>query len=211
MPEKDVEWERLVNDIRNCTRCPLHRFRRNPVPGEGSLDSAVMFLGEAPGRSEDEAGRPFVGAAGRLLNELLNLAGLDRGEVFITNVVKCRPPNNRDPRSEEVAACSVHTNRIIGLVRPRVIVTLGNHAGRYIFERFSKMRWLGVKAMRGRIYRLNVLNDSVVVIATYHPAAALYNPQLKGELEEDFKVLLRRAIKLGSALKQPTLLDFMGR
>ncbi|HDD26161.1 MAG TPA: uracil-DNA glycosylase, partial [Acidilobales archaeon] len=118
MQSKHEVWIRIVNDIRNCRLCPLHSYRRNPVPGEGSLDTDVVFLGEAPGRKEDETGRPFVGAAGQLLNKLISDIGLDRSKVFITNVVKCRPPNNRDPKDEEIRACSVHTNAILSLIKP---------------------------------------------------------------------------------------------
>src|SRR5216683_2519737 len=118
----------LADEIRACTACPLHRSARQAVPGEGSAESGIFFLGEAPGYNEDLQGRPFVGAAGQLLDELLSDIGLDRSKVFITNVVRHRPPENRDPLPEEVTACDVWLHRHLAVLKPRVIVTLGRHA-----------------------------------------------------------------------------------
>ncbi len=212
MRKKEDLWRKIVLSIRNCSLCPLHKTRTHPVPGEGSLNAKVMFIGEAPGRKEDETGRPFVGAAGKLLDELLGIAGLRREEVFITNVVKCRPPNNRDPSDQEVMACSPHTEKIIQLVNPEIIVTLGNHSGRYIIELVGGMEWGGVSRSRGRIYRLKILGRFRDVLPTYHPAAALYNPKLKVKLEEDFK-RLRKLITAQEELnmKPKNLLDFLGK
>lgn len=187
--DKLGEWERLVAAIKSCRRCRLAESRRNAVPGEGSLNADVLFLGEAPGRMEDLEGRPFVGAAGRLLNRLLSGIGLRRGDVFITNVVKCRPPNNRDPREDEVEACKPFTESIIRLVSPKVIVTLGNHAGRFLVEGYGGGRWRGITAEHGRVRRVRVRDVEVVVVPTYHPAAALYNPRLLPTIENDFKIV----------------------
>lgn len=192
--DREPEWDRIRLEISSCSRCPLSRSRTRAVPGEGNLYSSVMLLGEAPGRSEDEEGRPFVGAAGRLLSRLIEEAGLRREDLFITNVVKCRPPNNREPRPEEILACSYFTDRIIALVNPRTIVALGNYAGYYLFELRGGTRWLGVTRMRGRVYRLPVVGSVRALIPTYHPAAALYNPQLYETLREDFG-LLKRAVE----------------
>jgi len=210
---KKNKWSIITQEIRSCTRCILHKYRRNAVPGEGSLEAKVFFLGEAPGRKEDEEGRPFVGAAGKLLDTLLRNIGLSRNQVFITNVVKCRPPNNRDPRDDEVNACSMYTNEILSLVNPDIIVTLGNHAGKYVFAILSNRSWLGVSRHRGRIYELTVgvLNKRVKVIPTYHPAAALYNPVLRQELENDF-ILIRKVLdSISGKHEGKTLLDFLGR
>ena len=196
MGSKEVEWRNIVESIKSCNACILHKNRKNAVPGEGSLNATVMFIGEAPGRREDETGRPFVGAAGKLLDELLSRAGLRRAEVFITNVVKCRPPNNRDPREEEVSECSVHTNKIIKLIAPKIIVTLGNHSGRYVFEKLAGMEWYGVSRARGRVYEATILELKVKVIPTYHPAAALYNPKLRTRLENDFDTIGKELKKL---------------
>jgi len=208
--DKEKKWHDIVKAIKECRECPLHKFRKNPVPGEGSLNAEVMLIGEAPGRREDETGRPFVGAAGKYLDELLSKAELKREEVFITNVVKCRPPNNRDPKPEEIMSCSTHTNRIIKLISPKVIVTLGNHSGRYVIEYLGGGRWYGVTRARGKVYDLVVLGLQIKVLPTYHPAAALYNPKLKEYLEKDFIRLgeVVTSINSGSRSKGRTLLDY---
>jgi DNA polymerase len=187
--DREVLWASIRAEITTCRRCELHKSRTKAVPGEGNLYSKVMFLGEAPGRSEDEEGRPFVGAAGRLLTKLVESIGLRREEVFITNVVKCRPPGNREPRFEEMSACSYFTDAIVSLVNPSLIVTLGNYAGYYVFEMKGGVRWLGISRMRGRLYRLKVLGQERAVIPTYHPAAALYNPQTLAMLQNDFTLI----------------------
>ncbi len=211
---KDAEWREIVRAIEECRACPLHRFRRNPVPGEGSLNAQVLFLGEAPGRREDETGRPFVGAAGKLLDELLEEIGLRRGDVFITNVVKCRPPNNRDPKPVEVEACSIHTLRILRLISPAVVVTLGNHSGRFVYEELMGRSWRGVTRERGRVHDLLLEGRKVKVLSTYHPAAALYNPKLKDRLEEDFSTIRKLLNELSPPRqningKRVTILDYI--
>ncbi len=204
---KEDAWRLLVEEIKGCRKCPLHETRTNPVPGEGSLDAEIMFVGEAPGRREDETGRPFVGAAGRLLTELLEMIGLRREEVFITNVVKCRPPNNRDPRDEEIRACSPYLIRQIQLIRPRVIVALGRHSARFLFGE-AGLRWGSMSSMHGKSYDAVVAGVPVKLMATYHPAAALYNPRLRGVLEEDFR-RLRLLLSGGEERGQRSLLDYL--
>lgn len=205
-----------MESIQNCRKCILHKSRTKPVPGEGNLDADILFIGEAPGRQEDLSGRPFVGQAGKLLEALLKSIGLKREEVFITNVVKCRPPNNRDPKEEEVKACSVHTQAIIKLINPKVIVTLGNHSGKYVFSMLGGREWKGVSRMRGRIYELELRDlGKVLVIPTYHPAAALYNPKVRPALEKDFNLIAEARKKLvkteeSAAKGKPrSLLDFL--
>ena len=188
--DREREYEELVREILSCRKCPLHKGRKNPVPGEGSLDARVMFVGEAPGRREDELGRPFVGMAGKLLDRLLSLAGLSRGEVYITNVVKCRPPGNRDPKPGEIAACLPYLRRQIQLVRPEIIVALGRIAGKTLFSE-AGLRWRSMAVERGKPRRVELYSHSVTLLPTYHPAAALYNPQLRSVLEEDFRLLAR--------------------
>lgn len=183
------EWNRIVNAIKSCRKCRLAENRKNAVPGEGNLDAVVLFLGEAPGRMEDLEGRPFVGAAGRLLNRLLEGIGLRRKDVFITNVVKCRPPNNRDPREDEIEACRPFTEAILRLVSPRIIVTLGNHAGKFLIERYGGGRWRGITAEHGRVRKVKLKDVEVIVVPTYHPAASLYNPKLLPTIENDFKIV----------------------
>ncbi|MEB3773997.1 MAG: uracil-DNA glycosylase [Desulfurococcales archaeon] len=197
------EYEDLVSEIMACTRCRLHLSRRNPVPGEGPVPSEVMIVGEAPGRREDEAGRPFVGQAGKLLDRLLGLAGLSRSMVYITNVVKCRPPGNRDPRRDEVEACNIYLRRQIRIVSPRIIVTLGRIAGETLYS-MAGLRWRGIRAERGRPVNAVIEGLQVILYPTFHPAAALYNREVLPMLEEDFRNLARATSRRGRSL-----LDFM--
>jgi len=205
-------WIELENEIKSCTRCPLHKSRKNAVPGEGPRDAKVMFVGEAPGATEDELGRPFVGAAGRLLTMTMEAAGLKRSEVYITNVVKCRPPNNREPREEEIRACSPFLEKQLELLKPAIVVTLGNVAGKWFFER-SGLRWPGVTRARGKVYRVSIHGLEIKLIPTIHPAAALYNPGMRTLLQEDLRKV-REVLQesLGGGEPKPrTLLDYMKR
>ena len=166
--------------------------------GEGNLDAAVAFIGEAPGRREDEMGRPFVGAAGQLLDCLLRGIGLGRGDVYIGNVLKCRPPNNRRPRVEEVEACTPHLERQLEIIEPNVIAPMGNSAIGYI------MSWFGLEPtyigqIHGRHFGAEAPWGGVVLFPLYHPAAALYNKELEGVLEEDFEALRRLLDSFGTS------------
>lgn len=169
----------LVEEIRGCVICPLSEGRTNAVPGEGNPNADIMFIGEAPGFNEDRQGRPFVGAAGGVLDGLLAVIGLDRSDVFIGNMIKCRPPDNRDPQTSEMEACRPYLDRQIEIIDPKVIVTLGRHSFGKFFpgEAISKARGRA-RPWQGRI-----------VFPVYHPAAALHNPRLKPALEEDFRKL----------------------
>lgn len=171
--------EDLATEIRACTACPLHRSARQAVPGEGSAESGILFLGEAPGYNEDLRGRPFVGAAGQLLDQLLAGIGLDRTKVFITNVVRHRPPENRDPLPDEVAACHIWFERHLAVLRPAVIVTLGRHAMYKFFPGESITR------VHGKPRR----KDGLVIFPVFHPAAALHQPSLRADLVADFAAL----------------------
>jgi uracil-DNA glycosylase len=170
----------LAAEIRACTACPLHRSARQAVPGEGSGESGIFFLGEAPGYNEDTQGRPFVGAAGHLLDELLAGVGLDRSKVFITNVVRHRPPENRDPLPDEVAACDMWLKRHLEVLKPRVIVTLGRHAMYKFFPTES------ISRVHGKLRRTA---EGLVVFPMYHPAAALHQPALRSALVADMSAL----------------------
>jgi len=196
-----MNYDSLVKDILGCTKCRLHLTRKHAVPGEGPLNARVMLIGEAPGRVEDEEGRPFVGAAGRLLNELLSMAGLSRGEVYITNLVKCRPPNNRDPMPDEVESCRQYLVSQILIIKPRILVTLGRHSTREILS-MSGRKVDNVGSVRGRVHRVRISDLEVVVLPTYHPAAALYNPRLRRIIEEDFA-------RLGDMIKRGGIMDYL--
>ena len=175
-----AELELVADEIRACNACPLHRSARQAVPGDGSGESGIFFLGEAPGYHEDLQGKPFVGAAGQFLDELLAGIGLDRRKVFITNVVRHRPPENRDPLPEEVAACDIWLRRHLDVLRPRVIVTLGRHAMGKFFPGES------ISRIHGRPRRTA---DGLVIFPVYHPAAALHQPALRDALVADFAAL----------------------
>ncbi len=185
MTNAAAELESLEGEIRLCTRCDLHTVANKAVPGEGPADAEVMLVGEAPGFNEDKQGRPFVGAAGRFLEELLGAAGLKREEVYITNVVKHRPPNNRDPLPNELAACLPWLERQIEIINPRFIVTLGRFSLGTFFPGSMISKVHGeVREKDGRFF-----------FAMYHPAAALHQEKLRQTLLED-------AGKLGEFLRE---------
>lgn len=173
------ELDKIAREIAACTACALSKTRRQTVPGSGAPDAAIMFIGEAPGYHEDQQGKPFVGPAGQFLEELLASIGLKREDVFIGNVVKCRPPNNRDPLPEEIAACDHFLRRQIAAIRPKVIVTLGRYSMAKFFPGES------ISKIHGRPRR----RDGVIYLPLYHPAAALHQPALRRTIEEDFRKL----------------------
>jgi uracil-DNA glycosylase len=167
--------------IRRCTLCKLSRTRTNAVAGEGSCSAKVMLVGEAPGRQEDLDGKPFVGYSGRILDSALSKAGIKRSDVFITNVVKCRPPNNRCPQSNELIACMEHLERQISLVSPQIICILGNTAYR------SLLGGKSIVADRGKI----IEKGGKRYFLTVHPASTIYNRSLRSALENDLSILAR--------------------
>ena len=171
--------EKIAADVRGCPLCKLARTRKNAVSGEGQISAKIMFIGEAPGRSEDEKGKPFVGAAGRILDDLLKKAGIERSQVFITNIVKCRPPNNRVPEEDELIACRPYLDRQIALIKPKVICILGRTAYSSILGGSS------ITANRGKI----VERSGQKYFSTFHPAAVIYNKNLLSTLEADLKKL----------------------
>lgn len=171
--------EEIGREVRTCTRCELCRGRTHAVPGEGNPAARVMFIGEGPGFHEDQQGRPFVGAAGKFLDELLGQAQLRRDEVFITNIVKCRPPGNRDPLPDEIAACSSYLERQIEAINPDVIVTLG---------RFSMSRWFAGERI-SRIHGQPRKSGRRLIVPMFHPAAALHQQSVRPQIEEDFRKL----------------------
>ena len=174
----------VAAEVRVCTKCALHLNTKNGVPGEGDPNAEVMFIGEGPGYHEDRQGRPFVGPAGAFLNELLASIGLDRSSVFITNVVKHRPPENRDPLPEEIAACSGYLDRQIAAIDPKVIVTLGRYSMAKFFPGAK------ISAIHGQAKLVN----GRIVVAMYHPAAALHQATLKQTVVDDFKRAIPAAL-----------------
>lgn len=174
-----IELEAVASEVAICTDCKLHEGRKLSVPGEGPPDADLLFIGEGPGFHENEQGRPFVGAAGNFLEELLGAIGLSREEVFITNVVKCRPPGNRDPQREELEACESYLERQTQSLNPKVIVTLG---------RFSMARFFPntrISNIHGQVKQIG----GRLVVPMYHPAAALHQPSLRKTIHADFAKL----------------------
>ncbi len=176
----------LSKEITVCQRCELYKNAIRAVPGEGPEDADIMFIGEAPGSNEDQQGRPFVGASGKFLDQLLASIGLSREQVFIANVVKHRPPENREPLPGEIASCKGYLDRQIEIIKPRMIVTLGRH---------SMARYFPNKTI-SKIHGTAEKRDGIIYFAMYHPAAALHQGNLRGEIEKDM-------------LKIPGLLDEM--
>lgn len=174
------EMHALEQRIKACQACPLAQGPTHAVPGEGDYAATVMFVGEGPGFEEDRQGRPFVGASGQFLTESLQQLGIHRSDVYITNLVKCRPPNNRDPLPNELEACSGYLDRQVELVNPRIIVTLG---------RFSMRRWFGDASITRIHGQIRNIGHGRVALAMFHPAAALRNPQWREDFTRDIAKL----------------------
>jgi len=185
------ELEDLRREVERCTLCALHETRTRAVFGEGDPHADLMFVGEAPGYHEDQQGRPFVGSAGKLLEELLASIGMQRSQVFIANVLKSRPPDNRDPRPDEIAACEPYLWRQIALIQPRVVCTLGNFATKLLSGEPT-----GITRVRGRAQLRELGGRAVYLYPIFHPAAALYTPAMLATLREDI-------VKLPELLASP--------
>ena len=183
----------LDAEVRVCVLCKLSRTRTHAVPGDGSYTSVVLFVGEGPGFDEDKQGLPFVGRSGRFLTENLTRVGINRADVYITNIVKCRPPDNRDPEPEEIAACAGYLERQVALINPRIIVTLGRH---------SMNRWLPGASITRVHGQVKNIGHGRVLLPMFHPAAALRNPAWRGEFEKDVERLpglVERALRANEA------------
>lgn len=192
--------EEVHQEIKVCTKCELAKHRTRAVPGDGPEKASLLFLGEAPGWHEDQQGRPFVGPAGMFLEELLASIGMKRGEVFITNVVKCRPPGNRDPMPAEILACHSYLERQIEIIKPKMVVTLG----RYSLAHFSPGEV--ISKVHGTARR----RDSLLCYAMYHPAAALHQQSLRKTIQADMlKIpkILAETEKIAEGEKQPQQLS----
>ena len=186
--------DEVASEVAVCTKCPLYHSRKKAVPGEGPVSAEILFIGEGPGFYENEQGRPFVGAAGKFLDELLARAGLKRADVFITNVVKCRPPGNRDPEPEEVQTCtSNYLKRQIEAINPRVIITLGRYSmGLFLTD-----------AKITRVHGRPVQVEGRLIVPMFHPAAALHQPALRDSVLEDFSKLPEILGRVKSTGKKP--------
>ena len=188
---KQTELDQLAADIRDKNVCPeLASQATNLVMGDGNLNADIVFIGEAPGKKEDETGHPFVGAAGKFLNDMLGAAALQRDDVYITNIVKYRPPNNRDPSPEEKAAFWPYLLKQLQIIDPKVVITLGRHSMEYFLPDMT------IGEVHGQPKRIQFGDHKIVVMPLFHPAAALYNGSLRQTLIDDF-------------LKVPTVIEQM--
>lgn len=193
--EKQRALQKIADEVEVCKLCPLWKTGTRGVPGEGNPEADILFIGEGPGQKEDELGRPFVGPAGQLLEELLQHIGLARNDVYIANVIKHRPPGNRDPLPDELEACWLYLKRQIEAIQPTLIVLLGRHA----LARFLPGK--AISEVRGKAYRVG----GQVYFATYHPAAALYQPSWRETLFRDFDKLppLLKRVRAGEVIPKP--------
>lgn len=183
----------IAQEVSVCKKCKLHKTRKKAVPGEGPANAEIMFIGEGPGFHENEQGRPFVGASGKFLDNLLSQAGLTRADVFIANVVKCRPPDNRDPQTRELESCDVYLERQIEAINPSIIVTLG----RFSMNKF--MKGAKISQVHGQMQKIG----ERYVIAMFHPAAALHQAALKPTILDDFARLPEQLNEARKALGRP--------
>jgi uracil-DNA glycosylase family 4 len=179
-----------------CRKCELWKTRKNAVPGEGSSESTIMFIGEAPGYWEDVKGKPFVGAAGKSLDTLLSEAGLSREKVFIGNILKCRPPRNREPLPDEIKTCTPYLDKQIRVIQPKIVVTLGNHSTAYTFAKVT-LPFYGITRSHGKFHEASLLGLQVTIFPTFHPAAALYSAKYKEQLIRDFRILNDKLLERG--------------
>jgi DNA polymerase len=185
---KTEGMERLRDDLKNCSRCDLCKYSTNHVIGEGNLNSKTVFIGEAPGKDEDIKGKPFVGSAGKILNKMLEKTGISRKRIYITNLVKCRPPNNRKPLKNELNACSTHIERELEIIKPKIIAPMGNTAIRNILRKYG-LKPLKIGEIHGKIFREKAKWGEILIMPLYHPAASLYNNNLLALIEEDLRQL----------------------
>jgi len=180
------KMENISYLVSNCKKCDLYKTRNKPVVGDGSEDADIMFIGEAPGYNEDMQGIPFVGKAGRILDELLDSVELKREEIYIANILKCRPEENRNPSKDEIENCSVYLNKQIEIIQPKIIVPLGNFACKFIFEKFG-LKYDNISKIHGKAYKIKTIFEEIIILPMFHPAVATYNPNTKHILIEDFK------------------------
>jgi DNA polymerase len=181
----------LTKEVISCTKCKLCKSRTHAVPGKGDIHSDIMFVGEAPGENEDKKGIPFCGASGNFLEKMLESINMKRTDVYITNIVKCRPPRNRDPEEEEIESCKEYLERQIDLIKPKVICTLGRYSLHYFYPEFV------ISKVHGKIYSYK----EVKLIPLYHPAVGLYRDSMKKVLLDDFKII-KEAIVQNLTTKQ---------
>lgn len=176
--------EKIKEDVLACKKCSLYKERNIPVIGQGNHNAKIIFIGEAPGAKEDASGVPFCGRSGDFLNELLDHIGLKREDVYITNIVKCRPPKNRDPKDSEIECCKNYIERQIESINPKVICSLGRHSMNFIMNNLGIENKDTISNLHGKVFE-----TKYIFIPLYHPAVAIYNSSKKGELKKDFEII----------------------
>lgn len=196
MQDKEAQLEQIAQELSTLETSPLYQYRQENgyqfVLGEGDPDADIMFIGEAPGEQEAQSGRPFVGRSGQVLNELLELIDLDRDEVYITNVVKDRPPDNRDPRVEEIKLYTPFLLRQIEIIEPKIIATLGRFAMEFMLDQFElPLQGEKISDLHGRPIAMQIDERPITLVPLFHPAVALYSRNRRRTLEDDFRVLRR--------------------
>lgn len=194
MTRTDERLKKIKDEVLGCKKCSLcrERFKNKAYPaiGEGSHQAKIMFVGEAPGLQESKTGRPFCGTAGEILSELLEFVSIKREDVYITNILKDRPPGNRDPQPEEIKACIPYLDRQIEIIRPEIICSLGRYSMQLLMERFGLADQIeGISKVHGKSFEGKSSSRSITIISFYHPAVVAYNPNMRKILEEDFKIL----------------------
>jgi len=190
LKNRDEELKKIKEEVLKCQKCPLYKNRNYPVIGEGSHQAKIMFVGEAPGVQEDKTGRPFCGAAGKILDELLDSVEIKREDVYISNILKCRPPSNRDPQKEEIEACSPYLERQIEIIKPEIICPLGRYSMQFLMEKFGLENEIqSIGKIHGKVFKTKTILPGLFLIPLYHPATVTYNPNMKEILKKDFKIL----------------------
>ena len=192
MMNKDIEKQlkKIKQEVLACQKCSLYKNRIYPVIGEGDHQAKIMFIGEAPGFSEAKTGHPFCGSSGKILDELLDSIGIKRQDVYITNLLKDRPPNNRDPKIEEIKACYPYLKKQIKIIKPEVICLLGRHSMQFLMQKFGLEKEIQpISKIHGQVFQSNQLLKGIKIIPLYHPAVSVYNVNMKSVLIKDFQIL----------------------
>ncbi len=190
MNKTTEKLKQIKDEVIECQRCALYKTRTLPVVGQGSHWAKAMFIGEAPGANEDRTGIPFCGSAGKILDELFNLIGCKREDAYICNILKCRPPNNRDPLPEEKTACVHYLKKQIEAVKPKVICPMGNHATTFLLAEFGLSNEItGISKIHGKVFEAKASFGRLKIIPLYHPAVVVYNANTKDVLKKDFGIL----------------------
>jgi len=192
MTTKEKELKQLTTTISQCSKCTLSTSRNNVVVGSGKITSQLFFIGEAPGAQEDKHGIPFVGRAGKLFDTLLNSIDLNRTDVYVANILKCRPPKNRNPKSNEIQQCTPYLEQQLKIIQPTIISPMGNFATKYCCKKFSK-EFHNISSLHGQNLPISINSKPGYLIPLYHPAAAVYNPNLVDAMKKDY-ILIKKLL-----------------